>query len=227
MIAPSCSAPDLRKGSAQAIYELEDGAALSLTNADGHADRPEHRVPDRRAGARRRYRASRYRTDAGRVILGGWDRPRRHGGGYRSARAERRFLAALGPRDGWRTVCGRRRAARAGGCRTGFAGARGAGLARAGARRGSPRWPDDPSRSRRGGDGADRSHDRHRGRPDGVRCAVCRAVAVRGDPVVQRATVALRRVRSIAGVFARSDSARREHPAHQRGLIDHAHPAAG
>ncbi|MGA0919302.1 MAG: S41 family peptidase [Gemmatimonadaceae bacterium] len=200
--------PTYGKGSAQAIYELEDGAALSLTNARwvtpiGRSI--EYAPTDEARRAEADTARPRYRTDAGRVILGGGGIvPDVTVGDTAALGAERRFLAALGTQGtAWRTVV-----------RTVAAQLVREGAVRDSLVRGAPAWRERVLvAGRRAGltippdlvAEATALIDRTIatevvrtafGAPYAVRWAV------RGDPVVQRATVALRRARSIAGVFA-------------------------
>jgi len=101
--------PTYGKGSAQAIYELEDGAALSLTNARwvtpigrSIAYPPRDEVSPAPADTAR----PRFRTDGGRTILGGGGIvPDVMMGDTAALGAERRFLAALGTQvTAWRTI---------------------------------------------------------------------------------------------------------------------------
>jgi len=200
--------PTYGKGSAQAIYELEDGAALSLTNARWvtpigrsiqYASVDEARLAE--ADTAR----PRFRTDAGRTILGGGGIvPDVTMGDTAALGAERRFLATLGTQGGaWRTVV---RAVAAQLVRE--------GAARDSLVRGVPAWRERViAAGRRAGltiapdlvDEASAWIDRMIasevvraafGAPYGMRWAV------RSDPLVQRATTALRRARAIGDVFA-------------------------
>lgn len=200
--------PTYGKGSAQAIYELEDGAALSLTNARWvtpigrsieYAPVGEPRLTDPDTAR------PRFRTDAGRTILGGGGIvPDVVVGDTASLGVERRFLAALGMQGvAWRTVV-----------REVAAQLVREGAARDSLVRGMPAWRDRViAAGRRAGltIAPDRIIEASAlidrtiasevvrtafGAPYGVRWAV------RSDPVVQRATVVLRRARTIGDVFA-------------------------
>lgn len=100
--------PTYGKGSAQAIYPLEDGGAISLTNARwftplGRSIEPP--VGDVEAADSDTVRP-RFRTPAGREVLGGGGVvPDRIVGDTSAAGAERRLRAALGTQaERWRSV---------------------------------------------------------------------------------------------------------------------------
>ena len=199
--------PTYGKGSAQAIYELEDGAALSLTNARWFTPLGrsiEYAAVDEDRRTEVDTVRPRFRTEAGRQILGGGGIvPDVVVGDTAALAAERRFFAAIGSQGAaWRTVV---RAVATQLVRE--------GAARDSLVRGTPAWRDRLlAAGRRAGlaipadllDEAGPVIDRTIaaevirtafGAPYGIRWAV------RGDPVVQRAATVLRRSRAIADVF--------------------------
>lgn len=212
--------PTYGKGSAQGIYELEGGGALSLTNArwftpigrsieypPSDAERLAERLAERDAerGADADTARPRFRTEAGRMILGGGGIvPDLVIGDTAALGAERRFLAAIGGQGAaWRSVVREvaTQLVREGAARDSLV--RGAPAWRqrvldAGRRAGLP-LPEDLV------EGATPWIDRTIasevvrtafGVPYGVRWAV------RSDPLVQRAVTVLRRARTIGDVFA-------------------------
>lgn len=200
--------PTYGKGSAQAIYELEDGAALSLTNARWVT--PVGRSIEYAPVGEARLTETdtvrpRFRTDAGRVVLGGGGIvPDLSLGDTAALGAERRFIAALGEQvAAWRSVV-----------REVATQLVREGVARDSLVRSAPAWRERLlTAGRRAGltiqadlvEDASALIDRTIatevvrtafGAPYGVRWAV------RNDPLVQRAATVLRRSRTIADVFA-------------------------
>ncbi|MFM9013757.1 MAG: S41 family peptidase [Gemmatimonadota bacterium] len=200
--------PTYGKGSAQGIYELEDGAALSLTTARwvtpiGRSI--EYAPVDEERLAEADTARPRFRTDAGRTILGGGGIvPDVTMGDTAALGAERRFLAALGTQGGaWRTVV-----------REVAAQLVREGAARDSLVRGAPAWRERVIAAGRRArltiapdliDEASALIDRT------IALEVVRTAfgapyvarwAVRNDPLVQRATSVLRRARTIGDVFA-------------------------
>lgn len=198
--------PTYGKGSAQAIYPLEDGGAISLTNARwftplGRSIEP--MVGDQ-AGADADTIRPRFRTPAGREVLGGGGVvPDRLVGDTSAAGAERRLRAALGAQAApWRSVL-RSVAAqlvREGAARDSLfavAPVWRERLLAAGRRAGLSLAPDlvtDATAFIDGAIGAEVARTAF-GAPYAVRWAV------RTDPLVRRAALVMRRARTPADVF--------------------------